>query len=78
VAMCTSTQQTKRNTVVSLLNTRVHNLLYGGGYVHTYAKVCLCRYHVEIGNICCTVARRNWGPFSVVMLTSARQTKGKC
>ena len=78
VAMLTSARQTKWKIVISFLNTSAHNLLYGGRYVRTYAKVCLCRYHVEIGITCCTVAHRNWRRFSVAMLTSARQTKWKC
>jgi len=47
MAMLTSARQTKRKIVVSLLNTRAHNQLYGGGYVRTYAKVCLSLSKLE-------------------------------
>ena len=64
-AWMTNTWHTKQTIDIYQLITSVHNLLYGGRYVHTYAMVCLHQYG-------------NWRHFPMQMLTSTRQTKWNC
>jgi len=46
----TSARQTKWNIVIFFSNTSARNMLYGGTYVRTYAKVC--HVEIKIGNGC--------------------------